>query len=102
MNPVERPLETRRALPSIQGMTHGSDTVLPRGALSPRELEVLSMASLGLRNAEIADRLGLSVHGIKFHLAASYRKLGVTNRTEAVVTYMHMRELGDDSAAAEA
>ncbi len=47
------------------------------------------MASLGLRNAEIAERLGLSVHAIKFHLAAVYRKLGVTNRTEAVVKYMH-------------
>jgi DNA-binding CsgD family transcriptional regulator len=46
------------------------------------------MASLGLRNAEIADRLGLSVHAIKFHLAGIYKKLGVTNRTEAVVTYM--------------
>ena len=46
------------------------------------------MASLGLRNAQIAERLGLSVHAIKFHLAAIYKKLGVTNRTEAVVTYM--------------
>jgi NarL family two-component system response regulator LiaR len=60
------------------------------GGLSPRELEVLDMASLGLRNAEIADRLGLSVHAIKFHLAAVYKKLGVTNRTEAVVTYMRL------------
>ena len=58
------------------------------GKLSSRELEVLDMASLGLRNAEIAERLELSVHAIKFHLAGVYRKLGVTNRTEAVVAYM--------------
>jgi DNA-binding CsgD family transcriptional regulator len=69
-------------------MTDSSRTLRTHGALSPRELEVLEMASLGLRNAEIAQRLGLSVHAIKFHLAAVYRKLGVTNRTEAVVTYM--------------
>jgi DNA-binding NarL/FixJ family response regulator len=56
--------------------------------LSRRELEVLEMASLGLRNADIAERLGLSVHAIKFHLAAVYKKLGVANRTEAVVSYM--------------
>ena len=73
-------------------MRHMTDT--PRtaasGGLSTRELEVLEMASLGLRNAEIAARLGLSVHAIKFHLAAVYKKLGVANRTEAVVTYMRL------------
>jgi DNA-binding NarL/FixJ family response regulator len=56
--------------------------------LSSREVEVLEMASLGLRNADIASRLGLSVHAIKFHLAAIYRKLGVANRTEAAVIYL--------------
>jgi DNA-binding CsgD family transcriptional regulator len=62
----------------------------PYDALSSRELQVLEMVSLGLRNAEIADRLGISVHAIKFHLAAVYRKLGVSNRTEAVVTYIRL------------
>jgi DNA-binding CsgD family transcriptional regulator len=57
-------------------------------SLSPRETQVIEMASLGLRNAEIAQRLSLSVHAIKFHLAAVYRKLGVSNRTEAVVAYI--------------
>ena len=61
----------------------------PDQSLSSREFEVLELAGLGLRNAEIAERLGLSVHAIKFHLAAVYKKLGVANRTEAVVTYMH-------------
>ena len=67
-------------------MAQASEVV--RGPLSSREVEVLEMASLGLKNAEIAERLGLSVHAIKFHLAAIYRKLSVTNRTEAVVTYV--------------
>lgn len=56
--------------------------------LSPREVEVLGMvASLGLTNAQIAERLHLSIHAVKFHLAAVYRKLGVANRTEAAVAY---------------
>ena len=55
----------------------------PRALLSPRELEVLEMASLGLTNSEIGRRLHVSVHAVKFHLAAIYRKLGVANRTEA-------------------
>jgi DNA-binding NarL/FixJ family response regulator len=55
--------------------------------LTPRELEVLQMISGGLTNAEAARRLHLTVHAIKFHLAAIYRRLDVSNRTEAAVTY---------------
>jgi DNA-binding NarL/FixJ family response regulator len=57
-------------------------------ALTPRELEVLRLISFGLTNAEAARRLHVSVHAIKFHLAAIYSRLGVANRTEAAVTYL--------------
>lgn len=57
-------------------------------ALTPRELEVLQMIAFGMTNAEAARRMHLSVHAIKFHLAAIYRRLGVNNRTEAAVTYL--------------
>ncbi len=57
-------------------------------ALTPRELEVLELISGGLTNAEAARRLEVSVHAIKFHLAAIYSRLGVANRTEAAVTYL--------------
>lgn len=46
------------------------------------------MAALGLTNNEIAARLSVTVHAVKFHLAAVYRKLGVGNRTEAAVAYV--------------
>ena len=58
------------------------------GLLSARELEVLQLTSLGLTNAEVARRLSVSVHAVKFHLAAIYRRLGVANRTEAAVFYL--------------
>jgi DNA-binding NarL/FixJ family response regulator len=57
-------------------------------SLSPRETTVLEMTSQGLKNGEIAERLNVSVHAVKFHLASIYRKLGVGNRTEAAVTYL--------------
>ena len=57
----------------------------PEAVLSPRELEVLELTSRGLTNQTIAAQLGVTIHAIKFHLAAIYRKLGVANRTEAVV-----------------
>jgi DNA-binding NarL/FixJ family response regulator len=56
--------------------------------LSPRETEVLANLSLGLSNHEIAQRLHVTVHAVKFHLAGIYRKLGVTNRTSASTLYM--------------
>lgn len=63
--------------------------------LSRRELEVLELASLGLTNTEVGARLNLSVHGVKFHLASIYRKLGVANRTEAAREYL--RSLDDEA-----
>ena len=45
------------------------------------------MATQGLTNAEIAARMEVTVHAIKFHLGSIYRKLGVANRTEAAVVF---------------
>jgi DNA-binding NarL/FixJ family response regulator len=61
-------------------------------ALSPREVEVLDMMSLGLTNAQLAERLNVTVHAVKFHLASIYNKLGVANRTEAAAVYLRQRQ----------
>ena len=53
---------------------------------SPRELQVLAEVREGRRNKEIADRLGISQPGVRFHLANIYRKTGVSRRNEAVRT----------------
>ena len=62
-------------------------TPAPADRLSGRELQVLELASLGMTNMQIALRLQLSVHAVKFHLAAIYRKLGVANRSEAAFVF---------------
>jgi NarL family two-component system response regulator LiaR len=69
------------------------------GVLTPRESEVMAMASGGLTNGEIAARLNVSVHGVKFHLASIYRKLGVANRTEAAVTFLRADGVPDSGRA---
>ncbi len=51
--------------------------------LTPREAEVLQLIAHGLANAQVARELDVTVHAVKFHLASIYRKLDVTNRTEA-------------------
>lgn len=52
--------------------------------LTARERDVLALVADGRPNREIAMRLGISVHTVKFHLASIFGKLGVSTRTQAV------------------
>lgn len=51
--------------------------------LTEREQEVLALLVEGLPNAEIAQRLHVSVAAVKYHLSNIFSKLTVSNRTEA-------------------
>ena len=53
-------------------------------ALTPREREVLQMLASGLANKEIAAKLSISDHTVKFHVASILGKFGAATRTEAV------------------
>lgn len=55
--------------------------------LTPRETEVLQFVMHGLANKEIADRMGVTVAAVKFHLQHIYEKLHVHSRTEAVIKF---------------
>jgi len=52
-------------------------------ALTRRELEVLQLVAEGHSNAEISKMLWVTEQTVKFHLSNVYRKLNVSNRTEA-------------------
>jgi LuxR family transcriptional regulator, maltose regulon positive regulatory protein len=54
-------------------------------SLSQRELEVSRLIARGLSNAEIANRLCISVNTLKIHIRNVYGKLGVQNRVEFLV-----------------
>ncbi|HUJ12440.1 MAG TPA: response regulator transcription factor [Thermoanaerobaculia bacterium] len=70
-----------------------AEAVLPRARarvdliepLTPREQQVAQLLAGGLTNKEIAQRLAITEHTVKFHLNGILRKLGVSTRTEAVV-----------------
>ena len=51
--------------------------------LTPRELEILQLVAGGASNGVIARQLWVTEQTVKFHLSNVYRKLGVSNRTEA-------------------
>lgn len=52
--------------------------------LTGRECQVLRLVSSGFGNKEIADRLAISEHTVKFHISSILSKLNVASRTEAV------------------
>jgi DNA-binding NarL/FixJ family response regulator len=70
-----------------------SDGTLPGNVeLTAREGEILGLAAHGLTNSQIGKRLWVTEQTVKFHLSNIYRKLGVSNRTEAS-SYAHRRNL---------
>ena len=53
--------------------------------LSAREAEVIALITQGLSNEEIADRTYMSINTVKTYIRTAYRKIGVDNRTRAVL-----------------
>ena len=53
--------------------------------LTKREMEVLKLIAEGLYNKEIADRLTISEKTVKNHVSNIFRKIDVSDRTQAAV-----------------
>lgn len=65
-----------------------STTSIPGETLTSREMQVLAMLAEGMVNKEIASRLNISEHTVKFHVSSILGKLGATTRGEAVARGM--------------
>lgn len=70
----------------------GGSTTAIHQLLSRREIDVLELAADGWTNGRIAERLFIAEATVKSHVGQILRKLGVTNRVEAVSLYL--RQLG--------
>lgn len=68
-----------------------SRTVRSDDLLTKREMEIVDIVCLGLRNRQIADRCALTEGTVKIHLNSVYRKLGVASRAELIVKREGMR-----------
>jgi DNA-binding NarL/FixJ family response regulator len=89
---VIAPRLTRTMLEMFAPALPAPGEAAPRGAQDPRlarlterEIEVLQVLAEGLSNAEIAERLFLSEATVKNHLGNILPKLGLRDRTQAVV-----------------
>jgi DNA-binding NarL/FixJ family response regulator len=69
---------------------NGGTTHRSTGSLTQRETDILSLLSEGKSNRDISRALFLSEKTVKAHLAAIFRKLGVTNRTQAAMAAVSM------------
>ncbi len=92
---VVKDMALDRLLEAIRSVHAGEQYIPPQIAarvgerllarLSPREYEVLKLLATGLSNKEIAARLGVVVGTVKIHVANIFSKLGVSDRTQALV-----------------
>jgi len=75
-----------------QGATGNGDITHPRptSSLTQRETDILALLAEGKSNRDISRSLFLSEKTVKAHLAAIFRKLGVTNRTQAAMAAVSM------------
>lgn len=79
---VLHPREVNGMVPAATAASTRAEVLLE--PLTPREGEVLQMLAAGLVNKEIAARLSISDHTVKFHVASILGKLGAATRAEAV------------------
>jgi len=83
------------------GGEEGQPRRRPASSLTQRETDILALLSEGRSNRDISRALYLSEKTVKAHLAAIFRKLGVTNRTQAAMAAVAMG-IGTSPLAADA
>ncbi len=71
-------------LATTSGAPSRASSAAPGQQLSPRESEILNLLAAGLGNKEIAWRLKISEHTVKFHVTSIFNKLNASSRAEAV------------------
>ncbi|HEY5295717.1 MAG TPA: response regulator transcription factor [Gaiellaceae bacterium] len=105
INPIDLGSAIRQAVEGTAYHANGlpamrEDTAAAAAGLSDRELEVLQHVARGMSNKDVAAALWVTVQTVKFHLSGIYRKLAVSNRTEAARWALARGLSGLESASA--
>ncbi len=80
-----RPALTERILRALQSRAKPVNPIFPRFGLTDREQEVVRMLASGFSNREIAEAFGMAEGTVKNHVSMVLSKLGVRDRTRAVL-----------------
>lgn len=92
-----QPMNNRTA----QRLPANASPTSSRPSLTRRQRDVLTLLSRGHSNREIAHELGVTEGTVKIHVAAIFKALGVTNRTQAVIIANRLGMTTDSGAAPE-
>lgn len=87
---VLSPRAVRNMFEASKGRREEAELHPNDAGLTRRERDVLALLAKGCSNREISRQLYLSEKTVKAHLAAVFRKLGVTNRTQAAMAALAM------------
>ena len=85
-----RPAITERVLRGLENVRRDFDALSPPDPLTKRELEILRLMAGGYSNKEIAHALGTAEGTIKNHASSILSKLGVRDRTRAVLKALEL------------
>ena len=85
-----RPAVTERVLRGLEHVRRDFDALEPPDPLTKRELEILRLMAGGYSNREIAGALGTAEGTIKNHASSILSKLGVRDRTRAVLKALEL------------
>jgi DNA-binding NarL/FixJ family response regulator len=87
---VIRPVVTERVLRGLEHVRPQFDALSPPDPLTRREIEILRLMAGGYSNREIADALGTAEGTVKNHASSILSKLGVRDRTRAVLKALEL------------
>ncbi len=87
---VIRPVVTERVLRGLEHVHRDFDALSPPDPLTRREVEILRLMAGGYSNREIAEALGTAEGTVKNHASSILSKLGVRDRTRAVLKALEM------------
>jgi DNA-binding NarL/FixJ family response regulator len=85
-----RPAITERVLRGLEHVRREFDALSPPDPLTRREIEILRLMAGGYSNREIADALGTAEGTVKNHASSILSKLGVRDRTRAVLKALEL------------
>jgi DNA-binding NarL/FixJ family response regulator len=85
-----RPAVTERVLRGLEHVRRDFESLSPPDPLTRRELEILRLMAGGYSNKEIADALGTAEGTVKNHASSILSKLGVRDRTRAVLKALEL------------